>query len=254
MGTNSIIKDGLVSAQTSNLENRNWSNAGSSPVGVKQFICEICGETFTNGQVKANHIRWKHIEPNKPTQYRYHQKSQKWLDAMAARKGKSYNLKKALLKCPYCGLERETDKGHFAIHTNHCKQNPEATPRKGHLHTEEVKKRLSEKARQNTYRRIMRHTQEYHGILYDSSWEVEMAKRLESLNELFERPKMPLKYIGEDRLEHNYFPDFYLPNRKVFVEIKSPYLFEKDSKVQILKAERNDIIWLTSLDQIQSFE
>ena len=39
-----------------------------------------------------------------------------------------------------------------------------------------------------------------------------------------------------------------------FLEVKNPYLFENDSKVQILRATRDDIIWLTSLEQIQNFK
>ena len=101
----------------------------------------------------------------------------------------------------------------------------------------------------------MRHTQEYNGILFDSSWEVELAKRLDTINEVFEHYAPHYEANNEeDEQEHNYFPDFYLPKRKVFIEVKNPYLFENDSKVQILKAERSDIIWLTSLEQIQKFE
>jgi len=120
--------------------------------------------------------------------------------------------------------------------------------------SEETRKKISEKQRQNTYRRVMRHTQEYHGNLYDSSWEIELAKRLETLGEPFERPKWPIQYTDKDGKKHNYFPDFYLLKRQVFIEVKNPYLFENDSKVKILRTERQDIIWLTSLDQIQSFE
>ena len=39
---------------------------------------------------------------------------------------------------------------------------------------------------------------------------------------------------------------------KKYIEVKNPYLYANDSKVQILK-ERKDIIWLTSLSDIQSF-
>lgn len=226
----------LDEQQTSNLP----VYAGSNPV---TFVCEECGASFSKPIHKALHIRWQH-KKNPP--------SEKLLESR--KKFSSINYEKLKCKCQFCGLESQMSKNTFVNHVKHCKQNPNRVPVKGHPHSEETKRKLSEKARSNPYRRLMRHTQSYNGILYDSSWEVELAKRLESLNETFERPKTPIKYIGEDEKEHNYFPDFYLPNRKVFVEIKNPYLFENDSKVQILKAKRNDIIWLTSLEQIHAFK
>lgn len=226
-----------------------FADAGSNPVTV---ICDICGEVFTNKKVKANHIRWKHVEPFKPTDRK--QKSQKWLEAMHNRKGVSQQHIKTFYKCEFCGLEKEMSKETFTKHKKYCKANPNAVPFLGHPQSEETKKKLSEIGLKNPYRRLMRKTQLYKGILYDSNWEVEFAKRLEKLNEVFERPKNPIKYVGSDSKEHNYFPDFYLPNRCVFVEVKNPYLFENDSKVQILRANRSDIIWLTSLEQIQNFK
>lgn len=215
------------------------------------IICEICGEVFDKKAVKANHIRWKHIEPSKPVNKK--QKSQKWLEAMHNRRGKKQP--KTDYSCPFCKKNWSTTAPGFAKHKKYCKLNPERTNGswKGKHHSEETKRKLSEAGLKNPYRRLMRKTQEYHGILYDSSWEVEFAKRLESLNETFERPKKSIKYIGADGKEHNYFPDFYLVNRKVFVEVKNPYLFENDSKVRILRTMRKDIIWLTSLEQIQNF-
>ena len=58
--------------------------------------------------------------------------------------------------------------------------------------------------------------------------------------------------MGADGKQHNYFPDFWVPKLQKYIEVKNPYLYANDSKVQILK-ERKDIIWLTSLSDIQSF-
>lgn len=248
-GSKSNIKELGRVAQLDEHKPSKFADAGSNPVTV---ICDICGEVFINKNVKANHIRWKHVEPLKPTDRK--QKSQKWLEAMHNRKGVPQQHIKIFCKCEFCGLEKEMSKETFTMHKKYCKANPNAVPFPGHPQREETKKKLSEIGLKNPYRRLMRKTQLYNGVLYDSSWEVEFAKRLESLNETFERPKVPIKYIGADGRVHNYFPDFYLVNRKVFVEVKNPYLFENDSKVQILKANRSDIIWLTSLEQIQNFK
>jgi hypothetical protein len=206
-------------------------------------VCDICGEMFEKQTQKAIHIRWHH---NKSLP------SEKLLRARA--EFSRINLEKIKCKCPFCGLEKEMAKNVFAKHKKYCKQNPNAKPWKSHPQNEETKKKLSEIGLKNPYRRLMRKTQLYNGVLYDSSWEVELAKKLESLNEAFERPENPIKYVGPDGKEHNYFPDFYLPNRCVFIEVKNTYLYENDSKVQILKANRSDIIWLTSLEQIWNFK
>lgn len=244
-----IISDSDRIAQLDEHKPSKFADAGSNPAAV---VCGICGEAFTSNSIKANHIRWKHIYPTKDPASK--EKSQKWLDAMASRKGKRLNVPKEVCTCEFCGLEKEMSKAGFTKHKKYCKANPNKAPFLNHAQSEETKKKLSEAALRNPYRRLMRKTQLYNGVLYDSSWEVELAKRLESLNEKFERPKSPIKYTGSDDREHNYFPDFYLPERCIFIEVKNPYLFENDSKVQILKAIRSDIIWLTSLEQIQNFE
>lgn len=247
--SSNAIKDSGRVAQLDEHKPSKFADTGSSPVTV---ICDICGEVLKSKRAKANHIRWKHIYPNKDSASK--EKSQKWLDAMASRKGKHLSKSKEICTCEFCGLEKEMTKDVFTRHKKYCKANPNAVPFPSHHQSEETKKKLSDIGLKNPYRRIMRKTQLYNGVLYDSNWEVELAKRLESLNEKFERPENPIKYIGSDGKEHNYFPDFYLPKRCVFVEVKNPYLFENDSKVQILKATRSDIIWLTSLEQIQSFK
>ena len=243
------LENGAVSDQISNLENRNWIDAGSSPVSVKVYKCKYCFKEFQNVGTYRNHLRWQHIKP--ATNYsNSHQHSEKWLAAMHARKGKTTKVSYFIDKCPFCGEEKEWRKD---AHKNHCKLNPNRKEFKGHPCSEETRKKVSEKQRNNSYRRIMKHTKEYHGILYDSSWEIETAKRLELLNEQFERPKDPIKYLDAEGKQHNYFPDFWIPRVQKFIEVKNPYLFNNDSKVQILKAKRSDIIWLTSLEQIQSF-
>lgn len=267
--------NGSVSDQISNLENRNWINAGSSPVRVK---CECCGKEikdFNSKRFCSIHCKMSFISKcskNHVNNLPEHQGRGDWVckdcGLVFETKNKLYDHRhekhgsvgrqfKKVYYCKYCGYE--LGKGKYRelwnAHRANCIEFLKDHTKTGHkIWTKEEKEHLSEVQRNNDYRRIMRHTQEYHGILYDSSWEVEMAKRFESLNEVFERPKNSIKYIGVDGKKHNYFPDFYLPNRNVFVEVKNPYLFENDSKVQILKAKRSDIIWLTSLEQIQRFE
>ena len=178
-------------------------------VNYNNCTCSTCGKLFKKRASLMNHVRWIHKEG-------------KTEDRIGIVKVNTDKDKKERT-CSFCRKTWNCFIWHFHKHEAECKQNPNRRIWKGHPQSEETKKKLSEIGLKNPYRRLMRKTQLYKGILYDSSWEVEFAKKLESLNETFERPKEPIKYIGEDGREHNYFPDFYLVNRKVFVEIKNPY-------------------------------
>ncbi len=60
----------------------------------------------------------------------------------------------------------------------------------------------------------------YNGVKFDSSWEVEFVKYLDNLNIEWIRPNEPFEYIWEESV-HNYYPDLYLPQHKLYIEIKA---------------------------------
>lgn len=61
---------------------------------------------------------------------------------------------------------------------------------------------------------------EFDGELYDSSWEIEFAKYLRKNNINFIRNNSTsFEYIWNND-KHNYFPDFYLPDYDLYIEIK----------------------------------
>lgn len=223
-------KSGVV-AQLDEHKPSKFADAGSNPVGLKKHVCN-----FPTPQAKEDGWVCKTCNAAFRTKHELDEHRKISGEAKARSKSKV---------CPLCGISFSNKRDHNKV----CSKKAHGP----HRWTDEEKRHLSDIALKNTYRRMMRHTQEYHGILYDSSWEVEMAKRLEFLNEQFERPKNPISYTSVDGKQHNYFPDFWVPRIQKFIEVKNPYLFNNDSKVQILKAERSDIIWLTSLEQIQSF-
>lgn len=214
----------------------------------KKFVCELCGQEFDKKSLKANHVRWKH----KTTDEQRSNHSQKWFEAMKKRRGVVQNKSYGFYTCSFCGKEWNTTKEGHSKHEKYCKENPNKEIYKSHTQSEETKKKLSEKGLKNHYRRIMRHTKEYHGFLCDSSWEIKMIKKLEELNEPFIKPE-PITYIDDNGIQHHYFPDFFLPNRNLIIEVKNPFLFKNDRKVQILKETRQDIIWITSLKDIENF-
>lgn len=101
---------------------------------------------------------------------------------------------------------------------------------------EETRKKLSERAKASGHRRLMRRTQEYCGVLFDSSWEVELAKWLNVNSIAWLRPE-PLRY-DDNRC---YFPDFYLPEFTLYVDTKNDYLIKNDSAKVHKAAEQNKV-------------
>lgn len=57
------------------------------------------------------------------------------------------------------------------------------------------------------------------GISLDSSWEVKFVEYLDSLGITWKRNKIHTTYFWKDS-DHKYFPDFYLPDYDVYIEIK----------------------------------
>ena len=74
----------------------------------------------------------------------------------------------------------------------------------------------------------------YKGIRFMSDIEKKCAQKLDELGIKYETQPGPFKYLySKDNKYHNYYPDFYLPKRGIYLEVK--YLKSrsyKDTKVQ----------------------
>ncbi len=116
------------------------------------------------------------------------------------------------------------------------KANREKIGKPGKPHSEESKRLISEKARQSKHRRLRKNTQEYCGVLMDSSWEVKLAVWLDERSIAWERPG-PLTYDDN----RSYFPDFYLPELDLYLDTKNDYLIRIDSEKVGKAALQNDV-------------
>lgn len=78
------------------------------------------------------------------------------------------------------------------------------------------------------YRNGSRKTIYYNGVILESSWELEIAKLLDSKSIKWIRPKSVKWFDGtKDRL---YYPDFYLIDYDLYLDPKNPYCMELDFK------------------------
>ena len=92
----------------------------------------------------------------------------------------------------------------------------------------------------------------------DSTWEIELAKKLNDLSISWERDtgKHRLTYIDTEGSIRNYFPDFYLPDFDVYIEVKGYWTSKTKQKMNSV-IERNkqvSIVILESLEEIRSFK
>ena len=123
----------------------------------------------------------------------------------------------------------------------------------GKKHSKETKELMKEKALASTHRRLRRGIIEYKGVMLESSWELALAERLDELKIKWERPE-PLKWVDQDGITHNYFPDFYLPEYDIYIDPKNPHAVaaQKD-KINILKSTYNNLIFIHDLNECRAF-
>jgi hypothetical protein len=68
---------------------------------------------------------------------------------------------------------------------------------------------------------------EYRGSTLNGKWELEVAKWLDSCNILWTNKIEKEIYYQWQNKQHRYFPDFYLPDRDLYIEVKG-YERERD--------------------------
>jgi len=82
------------------------------------------------------------------------------------------------------------------------------------------------------------HTKQYKGLDYQSKYELNFLKYLESKGKLDIIEKGPtIPYFDINGKEHMYFSDFKIKNTNIIFEIKSWYYWEKNREVNIIKKE-----------------
>lgn len=203
-------------------------------------LCKHCNVLFdlsnkTSGWM-ANHSRWCESNP-KSKEYRKDMSRR----SIEAQKNMSIESR------------RRQSEGVKAAHKRGVYNNVARNSFLGKTHTEETKEKIKLKALSSNHRRLKKKMIWYKDILMDSSWEVLLAKKLDSDNINWVRPN-PIKWIDLDGLEHNYFPDFYLLDYDVYLDPKNPEAYKKQSfKIQILLETYPNIIFLLTPDECKNF-
>lgn len=211
---------------------------------VKSEACNHCGANWNalnilTASEKANHSRWCKENP-KYDQYISDLRKKDLTSLMNAGKKKTGNLNQYVAAKLRGEVYESSLKG---------RKNLNWKP-----HTDETKEILRQKALASNHRRLRKGMITYKGIWLDSSWEYELAKRLDELEIKWERPD-PLVWIDKKGDRHNYFPDFYLFDYDLFLDPKNPAAYENQKeKIEILKKTYLNIRFITSLNECVNFK
>jgi hypothetical protein len=212
---------------------------GSYKPFVKCDVCKYCSLDFSelNVSERANHTRWCLENPKRSTYYSGDCKQMHTKEAIAKR---TIGIKKAHADGKYDHVNR---KGKTL----------------GFKHSAATKAVMSQKALASKHRRLVRSIREYKRkdgtiVMLDSSWEESLARRLDEIDVTWVRPEHPISYVGFDGKEHNYFPDFYLPNFDLYLDPKNPIavIAQKD-KLECLKKVLNNLVVIESLEECINF-
>lgn len=172
--------------------------------------------------------------------------------------------------CNFC--ERKfTSKESKTVHERYCKNNPNRDIKRSQELSElqkqvqskpDVRKKHSDaiynrylNADLNTFY-FSKNKVEYKGLLLDSLWEKKFLERCDELQINYEKCKNPLIWVDANGSKKNYYPDFYLKDFDIIVEIKSPFVEKcqnKNGKIDYIKSHYPNIIWLNSLEEIEKF-
>jgi hypothetical protein len=81
----------------------------------------------------------------------------------------------------------------------------------------------------------------YKNVTFDSTWEVEIAKFLDSKNIKWIRDKnLRIQYTDKNGINRRYYPDFYLPEYNLYLDPKNPYKLKLDKeKMEIVSKQIN---------------
>lgn len=219
---------------------------GSYTPFVKAVNCKWCDISFdgmVDKNATTNHIRWCMKNPKRAD----------YIQAITLRGKNSKDAMTAESKARQAeGVKQAHIAGKYKA-AHEAQRGRPGTPR-----SIESKELSRAKALASPHRRLRRSIREYikkdgSVVKLDSSWEEALAKRLDAIEVTWIRPD-PIKWIDENGITHNYFPDFYLVDFDVYLDPKNPYAIKsQQSKLNCLIIQIKNLIILTTLDECNNF-
>lgn len=213
--------------------------------------CKFCGLDFSDKSPsqKGGHTRFCDLNPDKEKNLTEHRKRNKnqipWNKGINSPYSDEINKKRAesVKKAHADGKYKDSAKKAARIRIENG----------NHLHTEDSKEKIRQGALASPHRRLKKNVIEYNGVLLDSSWELELAKRLDELGIEWIRPD-PIPWTDKEGITHNYFPDFYLPEYNKYIDPKNPHAAEvQKEKLKVLLEQYDNIVILDTIEKCKNF-
>ena len=208
--------------------------------------CKHCQKFFEfQRSEKANHSRWC---LNNPKRNSYIKDSQEKIEKMNGARIKSGNLNQYVkgIKDGIPPTMSEDVKEKIRMSNL------------GKRHSEESKKKISEKALASSHRRLKKNvikyiTKDNQEIMLDSTWEFYLATKLDEMGIEWERPD-PVKWEDKSGKIRHYFPDFYLPKLNLYIDPKNPAAYNsQQEKIECLLTQMENLVILRSVVEIDNF-
>jgi hypothetical protein len=203
-----------------------------------EYICRYCGRICKNDNSLRNHERLCKENPDRQILVSNFIKWNEYRKGKHLQKASNQYIKAKENGCT-CVISDET-------------RQKLSDSSKGRLHTEESKEKLSkimkDAAKDNPNYSFSKNKyfkkEIINGFRMDSSWESIFANYLNQHNIIWVKNKKSFRYIFENE-EHSYYPDFYLEDFNLYIEIKG-HETEKDkakykSVKDLIVLKQNDI-------------
>mgnify|MGYP000524466618 CR=1 FL=1 len=214
------------------------------------FICKYCNkERKTQRSVNAHQPLCK-LNPNaKPIK----QKTEAYYAAIAKRKHSNQYTKARDEGRPAPILSNETkNKISIAMSKRNKERFSDPLERQKHADAmlEAVRKHPDSYTKNNVCGRVK--IVEYNGIKLKGKWELKVAKWLDGQNIYWQNEPsgFPYHWNNADRL---YFPDFYLPEHNIYIEVKG-YKTERDEAKWTQFTERLVVIDKKYIDNLEEYD
>lgn len=227
-----------IEVSNANYKRHYLSCNGSGPYRPLKS-CLWCNLIFDEIVNRPNHIRWCKENPRRN-------------EYQTTNNGVQLRTPEAIEKRKI-GIKQAHKDGKY------IESNKRKLGKPGFKHTDKTKQHLREKALASPHRRLLRSVRDYIKkdgtiVKLDSSWEEELARRLDFLDIEWVRPK-PIKWIDKNGIARNYFPDFYLPKFELYLDPKNDqaYRVQKD-KIDCLHDQIPNLQIIRTLEECKNYK
>lgn len=185
---------------------------------MENFICSFCGRLCKNkNSLKQHSVRCK----LNPTPLLPPPKTDSWYEAMARKKGTTASNQHTKAKETGVPFVVSDETRRKLSEANKKRAESFWTPEQRAKHSEAMRKAVLENPDSYTKNNVCGRVKniEYNGVRLKGSWELEVAKWLDSNGVEWETEVNPQEYVWEGKV-HLYFPDFYIKKYDLYIEVK----------------------------------